>query len=114
MSFDNHPILNSPYTMPTRHWVLDSQGQPTGETVDGRRKPGYVVPVAGAKRTGGQGELRLEDVGQATDNTLVRLVRPEVDHWRQLPPSQWNVTPETERLLRWWRDPGVRVFLLPT
>ncbi len=108
MSFDKHPILNSPYSMPGRHWVLDSQGQPTGETVEGRRKPGYVVPVAGGRRSGGQGELGLEDRGQSTDNTLVRLVRPEVDFWRRLPPSQWRVTPETERLLRWWRDPSVR------
>lgn len=110
MSFDNHPILNSAYTMPDKHWLLDSLGQPTGQTIEGRRKPGYVVPVAGSRRTGVQSELILEDRGEASDNTLVQLVRPEVDKWRRLPPSKWNVTPETERLLRWWRDPDVREF----
>lgn len=48
----------------------------------------------------------------ATQNTLVRLVRPEVDKWRALPPSRWGVTPETERLLRWWRDRSLREFPL--
>lgn len=110
MSFERHPILNSPYTMPIKHWLLDENGQPSGQTIDGRRKPGYVVPVAGSRRTGVQGELTLEDREASTDNTLVRLVRPEVDRWRLLPPSKWNVTPETERLLRWWRDPKVREF----
>ena len=27
--FFEHPILNSPYKIPTRHWELDDQGQPT-------------------------------------------------------------------------------------
>ncbi|MEM9231702.1 MAG: DEAD/DEAH box helicase family protein [Pseudomonadota bacterium] len=40
----------------------------------------------------------------------MKLVRPEVDRWRALPPSKWGVTPETERLLRWWRDESVREF----
>lgn len=110
MSFANNPILNSPYKEPGLHWLLDSLGQPTGQALEGRRKPGYVVPVAGSRRTGMQAELGLEDRGSASDNTLVRLVRPEVDRWRMLPPSKWNVTPETERLLRWWRDPSVREY----
>ena len=27
--FFDHPILNSPYEYPQRHWELDSDGQPT-------------------------------------------------------------------------------------
>ena len=27
--FFEHPILNSPYLCPARHWELDEQGQPT-------------------------------------------------------------------------------------
>jgi hypothetical protein len=27
--FFDHPILNSPYGYPERHWELDDQGQPT-------------------------------------------------------------------------------------
>lgn len=90
--------------------MLDSKGQPTGKAKLGRRDPGYVVPVAAPKRSSGQTELDLGAELAATENTLVKLVRPEVDKWRALPPSKWNVTPETERLLRWWRDSSVREF----
>jgi len=109
-SFFHNPILNSPYLEPTQHWGLDPKGQPTGQAQAGRRNPGYVVPVAAPRRAGGQSELDLGADQIATQNTLVKLVRPEVDRWRALPPSKWNVTPETERLLRWWRDPSVREF----
>lgn len=109
-SFLQNPILNTPYSEPTEHWVLDSKGQPTGTTKPGRRNPGYVVPVAAPRRSGGQVELDLGADQVATQNTLVKLVRPEVDKWRALPPSKWDVTPETERLLRWWRDTTVREF----
>ena len=27
--FFDHPILNSPYEYPGRHWKLDKEGQPT-------------------------------------------------------------------------------------
>ena len=40
-------------------------------------------------------------------------VRGYVDAWRQLSPSQWQVTPETARLLQHWRHhecSGVRPF----
>ena len=108
--FQANPILNTPYAEPTQHWILDSRGQPTGEVRQGRRDPGYVVPVAAPRRTNNQSELDLGADQVATQNTLVKLVRPEVDRWRNLPPSKWNVTPETERLLRWWRDASVREF----
>ena len=92
------------FGQPAEHWVLDSHGQPTGEKKPGRRDPGYVVPVAGPRRSGVQTTLDLDDAGAQTQNTLVKLIRPEVDRWRAEPPSAWGVTPETERLLRWWRD----------
>jgi type III restriction enzyme len=105
-NFDKNPVLNSPFREPAKHWVLDARGQPTGVEAAGRRNPGYVVPVAASRRGPVQAEMDLQE--ERTDNTLVKLVRPEVDRWRLLPPSQWNVTPETERLLRWWRDPETR------
>lgn len=108
--FDKNPVLNTPYDEPDKHWALDSEGQPTGIAANGRRDPGYVVPVAGPRRTGKQSELGLELPSEGTENTLVKLVRPEVDKWRKLPASKWNVTPETERLLRWWRDRSVREY----
>jgi type III restriction enzyme len=37
--FFGHPILNSPYVCPTRHWELDEQGQPT------QQSPHFIVLV---------------------------------------------------------------------
>lgn len=63
-----------------------------------------MVPVPAARRRGPrQRELALEE--KTTSNTLVNAIRIEVDQWRELPPTQWGVTPETQRLLQHWRDP---------
>ena len=44
--FYREPILNSPYEYPGRHWELDEQGQPTGETVPERRAwDRYLSPI---------------------------------------------------------------------
>lgn len=40
-----HPILNSPYEYPARHWQLDSTGQPTQNIVESRRKAEFVSPI---------------------------------------------------------------------
>ena len=36
--FFDHPILNSPYEYPKRHWELDDQGQPTQQIIEHRRR----------------------------------------------------------------------------
>lgn len=35
--FFEHPILNSPYECPSKHWELDEQGQPTQRVIEDRR-----------------------------------------------------------------------------
>ena len=32
--FFEHPILNSPYECPSRHWELDKQGLPTQKIIE--------------------------------------------------------------------------------
>ena len=34
--FFDHPILNSPYVRPERHWEFDETGQPTQQTIEKR------------------------------------------------------------------------------
>jgi hypothetical protein len=67
------------------------------------------VPVPAARRRGPkQAELELFDEVSGTKvdkNALVNEIRTHVSQWRDLPPSQWGVTPETQRLLLHWRDP---------
>jgi type III restriction enzyme len=104
LAFVDNPIINSPFERPKWHFELDDDGQPTGKKLPDRRRSIYVVPVPAARRRGPQQrELSLED--KVTENVLVNEIRRHVDQWRDLPPGQWGVTPETQRLLLHWRDP---------
>ena len=51
---------------------------------------------------------------QYDPTSIINEVRQHVDVWRELPnPSQWQVTPETVRLLQHWRHHpfgGIRPF----
>jgi type III restriction enzyme len=103
LGFVDSPIINSPFEKPPRHYELDGEGQPTGKKLAGRRESRHIVPVPAARRRGPQqGALALED--KVTTNVLVNEIRTHVDQWRELPPSQWGVTPETQRLLLHWSD----------
>ena len=45
---------------------------------------------------------------QYNHTAIINAVREQVDQWRKLPnPNNWQVTPETVRLLQHWRDPPV-------
>jgi type III restriction enzyme len=122
--FFTHPILNSPYGAPRRHWELDKEGQPTQKTVETRRRAEFITPIPRPKKTtkAATQEKLLYDEGkglstkeQQYDPTpIINEVRGHVAAWRSLPnPSQWGVTPETARLLQHWRQhkfSGVRPF----
>jgi type III restriction enzyme len=104
MGFADNPIINSAFAKPQWHYELDADDQPTGKKLPGRRESKQVVPVPASRRRGPrQRELELEK--RVTTNVLVNEIRTHVDQWRELPPSQWGVTPETQRLLLHWRDP---------
>ena len=111
--FFDHPILNSPYDYPSRHWELDDNGQPTQQVVDRRRSADFITPIPKPRKRKGKGEQGsltfdegkgLSSASQQYDHTaIISGVRQQVDRWRQLPESQWHVTPETARLLKHWR-----------
>ena len=123
--FFEQPVLNSPYERPSRHWELDETGQPTQQIVEHRRQAEFVSPIPQPKKRKGSAQQaalvfdeaaqRLEAAGQQYDLTaIINGVRQQVDRWRDLPnPSQWQVTPETARLLQHWRHhrfSGIRPF----
>lgn len=121
--FFDHPILNSPYAYPTRHWELDESGQPTQRIVDSRRVAEFITPIPKPKKRRKKEQLELkldEGHGLSTDDqqyettAVINQVRKLVGDWRTIPnPSNWNVTPETARLLQHWRHHefnGVRPF----
>lgn len=124
--FFTHPILNSPYAPPARHWELDPDGQPTSRILESRRRSDLITPVPKPKRRRGgkgkdQSQFTFEDAeGLSTaaqeynPTPIINEIRGYVETWRNLPnPDQWGVTPETARLLQHWRHhqfQGVRPF----
>ena len=108
--FFDHPILNSPYERPEKHWELDAQGQPTQQTLNTRRRADFITPIPKPKkrkRTTAQEEMVFDEgkglstkEQQYDPTSIINEVRGHVDAWRALPnPNLWHVTPETARLL---------------
>ena len=99
--FFDHPILNSPYKYPSRHWELDDAGQPTQQIIEHRRDARFITPIPKPKkrkvaRTQG-GFVFDEGKGLSTKEQ-------QYDATSIMPnPNQWQVTPETTRLLQHWR-----------
>ncbi len=122
--FFDRPILNSPYQRPNRHWELDLAGQPTQKIIDSRRPADFITPIPKPKKQKGKARQKEmvfdEGKGLSTEKqqydpkSIINEVRGHVEVWRALPnPSQWQVTPETARLLAHWRHhdfAGVRPF----
>src|SRR5271156_3408717 len=120
--FFDHPILNSPYEHPLKHWELDDAGQPTQKIVESRRSAKFITPIPKPKKrkiTAQAGFVFDEGQGLSTKEqqydptSIINEVRGYVDAWRQLIPAQWQVTPETARLLQHWRHhefSGIRPF----
>ncbi len=112
-SFFDHPILNSPYDYPARYWELDESGQPTQQIIERRRRAEFITPIPKPKKrkaSATQQEMVFDEgkglstAAQQYDPTsIINELRQHVDQWRALPPNQWQVTPETARLLQHWR-----------
>lgn len=122
--FFEHPILNSPYEYPVRHWELDASGQPTQEIIENRRLAEFITPVPKPRKRKSASEQQqmvfdegkgLSTQKQQYDTTsIINALRGHVDKWRSIQnPSNWQVTPETSRLLQHWRHhpfSGIRPF----
>jgi type III restriction enzyme len=111
--FFEKPILNSPYEYPSCHWEIDEvTGEPTNQVVQRRRRVKFITPFPKPKkRRPGQKALAFDEgKGLSTEKqeydptSIINELRQRVDAWRALPsPNQWQVTPETARLLQHWR-----------
>jgi type III restriction enzyme len=112
--FFERPIRNSPYDYPARHWELDDDGQPTNRILEIRRRSELITPVPKPRkrrRKPGQIEMvlgsgdGLSTAEQEYNPTpIINEIRTYVEAWRKLPnPNDWQVTPETARLLQHWR-----------
>ena len=97
--FFDHPVLNSPYDCPQRHWELDADGQPTQQIIESRRRAEFITPIPKPKKrkkAAQQGEMVFDEgndlstTAQQYDPTsIINQVRQAVDTWRLLPnPAQ--------------------------
>ncbi len=116
--FFEQPILNSPYEYPGRHWELDETGQPTQQVVETRRRADFFTPIPKPRKTKKpkKSDATQQDIvfdegkGLSTKQqqyevaATINEVRKQVEIWRALPQSNWQVTPETARLLDHWRN----------
>ncbi|MEA3278803.1 MAG: DEAD/DEAH box helicase family protein [Pseudomonadota bacterium] len=122
--FFERPVLNSPYEYPARHWELDDQGQPTQKIIESRRRAEFITPIPKPKKQKGAAAQRqmvfADEAGLSTEEQqydptpIINELRRHVDQWRKLQsPNDWQVTPETARLLQHWRHHrfyGIRPF----
>jgi type III restriction enzyme len=106
--FFERPILNSPYAHPNRHRELDDDGQPTNQILPKRRESKLLTPVPKPqkrRRTANQpGFVFDSGHGLSTEEQeynptpIINETRRHVEDWCNR--DQWQVTPETTRLLR--------------
>jgi type III restriction enzyme len=122
--FFDKPVLNSPYAYPIRHWELDNQGQPTQQIIETRRKAEFITPIPKPRKRKGvakqmdividEGKGLSTQAQQYDPTPIINELRNHVDRWRGIPnPGDWQVTPETARLLQHWRHhkfSGIRPF----
>jgi type III restriction enzyme len=112
--FFDKPILNNPYEYPARHWELDDNGQPTQRIIGNRRKAEFITPIPKPKKRRSRAEQEdlvfdegkgISTADQQYDPTpIINELRTHIDQWRSLSnPHNWQVTPETMRLLQHWR-----------
>ncbi len=97
-----NPILNSPFSEPTRHWRFGDEGI-TNEEVDGRRPSSYFMPIPASKVRGKQLQLETQWTrDRIEENIRINRIRERVTAWRSL---GWpGVTPTTRRLLEYWTN----------
>jgi len=114
IDFFSKPILNTPYACPSRHWELDEQGQPTHQILESRRPAEFITPIPKPKKrkTLEKQSSMVFDEGKGLSTqeqqyditAIINGVRDQVEAWRKLQNSNdWQVTPETARLLQHWR-----------
>ncbi len=112
--FFERPILNSPYESPSQHWELDDQGQPTQRIIANRRRAEFITPIPQPKKRKGfenhqeivfdEGQGLSTEDQQYDPTPIINDLRHHVDLWRsESNPQNWQVTPETARLLKHWR-----------
>jgi len=92
--FFDHPVLNSPYVRPARHWELDEEGQPTQRVEETRRRAQFITPIPKPKKRKSTAQVNIvfdegkglsDDKQQYETISIINELRQAVDQWRELP-----------------------------
>ncbi len=110
-SFFEQPILNNPYEAPRFHHALDAEGQPLdAPPIEGRRRSELWTPVPKPRKKSAKDRQTSMSFGERVEEQeynptpIINEIRSLVESWRAIPnPSDWGVTPTTQRLLTYWR-----------
>jgi type III restriction enzyme len=108
-----NPILNSPYSEPTRHF-RDESGQIVNAIRPGRRDSSYFLPIAAPKKMAAPGLFDNDVEEKREESGHVNRIRQLVRQWRD---GGWpDVTPVTRALLEHWHaeDRFRRLFFCQT
>ncbi len=99
-----NPVINSPFSEPTRYFEFGEHGI-TGKIIEGaRRESSYFVPIPRSRRQSVQLSLEAEWTrDRLRANEEVNRIREKVAAWRK--GGHVGVTATTARLLRYWSDP---------
>jgi type III restriction enzyme len=62
--FFERPIINSPYKYPAQHWELDSEGQPTQQVIEARRRAEFITPIPKPRKHKATQETIVFDEGR--------------------------------------------------
>jgi len=98
-----NPILNSPFSEPTKHFRFSEDGI-TDQIVERRRESGYFLPIASPRKKGGQLKFETEwTEDRFQSSPRINRIRERVELWRR--GDYVGCTRLTDRLLKYWRDP---------
>ncbi len=99
-----NPVINSPFSEPTRHFKFTDEGI-TNEIVKERRVSSYFIPIAKSRKKGQQ-QLEFDTEwtqDRIEENKLVNDIRRRVEMWRKA--GHPGVTQVTRQLLDYWTNP---------
>jgi type III restriction enzyme len=98
-----NPIINSPFSEPTRHFKFTDEGI-TNEIFESRRTSSYFVPIARPKKKSKQQSIFDTEWTQdrIEENKLVNDIRRSISTWRK--GGYIGITPTTKYLLNYWTD----------
>ena len=97
-----NPVINSPFTEPTRHFLFTDEGI-TDEIIEERRSSSYFIPIARPKKKGKQLAFDTDwTQDRIEENRFVNRVRERVRQWRL--GGYVGTTATTRHLLEYWND----------